>query len=102
MCCGQKRQARGSSANLPNPIALARAGVMGTVTGQAGINGVRVAAPAQALSTPVSLRYLRTSPIRVRGAGSGRSYEFSASRQTQPVDRRDLPGLLRTGFFRQA
>ena len=65
-------------------------------------NAVRVAAPALALSTPISVRYLRNSPIRVRGAASERSYDFSASRQTQPVDRRDLPGLLRTGFFRQA
>jgi len=79
-----------------------RTGVTGTVKGPAGANGVRVAAPPLALSTPVSIRYLRNSPIRVRGAASGRTYDFSASRQTQPVDRRDLPGLLRTGFFRQA
>jgi hypothetical protein len=38
----------------------------------------------------------------VRGMVSGRHYEFSNSRPAQPVDRRDLPGLLRTGLFRQA
>lgn len=101
MCCGQKRQAQRNSAPPTSPTIPQRFG-LGAVNGPAGVSFVRVAAPAQALSTPVSLRYLRTSPIRVRGAGSGRSYEFSPSRQTQPVDRRDLPGLLRTGFFRQA
>jgi hypothetical protein len=60
-----------------------------------------VPAPAQALSTPVTLHYLRNSPIRLRGAVSGRHYDFSNSRPTQSVDRRDLPGLLRAGFFRQ-
>ncbi len=101
MCCGQKRQAQRNSATPSGPAIPQRIGGAG-VSGPAGVSVVRVAAPAQALSTPVSVRYLRTSPIRVRGAGSGRSYDFSASRQTQPVDRRDLPGLLRTGFFRQA
>jgi hypothetical protein len=61
----------------------------------------RFYAPPQALSTPVSVHYLKSSPIRVRGAVSGRHYDFSSSRPAQSVDRRDLPGLLRTGFFRQ-
>jgi hypothetical protein len=62
----------------------------------------RVSAPPQALSTPVSVHYLRSSPIRVRGGMSGRHYDFSSSQPVQSVDRRDLPGLLSTGFFRQA
>jgi hypothetical protein len=62
----------------------------------------RIFAPPQALSTPVGLHYLRNSPIRVRGAVSGRHYDFSSSRPAQSVDRRDLAGLLRTGFFRQS
>ena len=99
MCCGQKRQAQRNSTAFSGPAIQPGTGGPGR---PAGISLVRVAVPPQALSTPVSVRYLRTSPIRVRGAGSGRSYDFSASRQTQPVDRRDLPGLLRTGFFRQA
>ena len=61
----------------------------------------RTFAPPQALSTPVSVHYLRNSPIRVRGAVSGRHYDFSSARPAQAVDRRDLAGLLRTGFFRQ-
>jgi hypothetical protein len=60
----------------------------------------RVSAPA--MSTAVSIHYLRSLPIRVRGLASGRYYDFSTSRPVQSVDRRDLPGLLRTGFFRQA
>jgi hypothetical protein len=62
----------------------------------------RIFAPPQALSTPVGLHYLRNSPIRVRGAVSGRHYDFSSSRPAQSVDRRDMPGLLRTGFFHQS
>jgi hypothetical protein len=77
-----------------------------SVTGNLNAAQVPVAprrspAPPPALSTPVTLHYLRNSRIRVRGAVSGRHYDFSSSRPTQSVDRRDLPGLLRAGFFRQ-
>jgi hypothetical protein len=53
------------------------------------------------LGTPATLQYLKSSPIRVRGLVSGRQYDFSSSRPAQSVDRRDLPGMLRTGLFRQ-
>jgi hypothetical protein len=67
-----------------------------------GVSASRTAAPVQFLSTPATLHYLKNSPVRVRGMVSGKHYEFSNSRPAQPVDRRDLPGLLRTGLFRQA
>jgi hypothetical protein len=39
-----------------------------------------------------------SSTIRLSGP-SGRSYEFSAERDVQTVDRPDVPFLLRTGLF---
>jgi hypothetical protein len=50
----------------------------------------------------VSVRYLETSPIRVRGLVSGMSYEFSGAAPIQEVDARDASTLLNTRFFRRA
>jgi hypothetical protein len=66
-----------------------------------GVPASRTAEPQQFLSAPATLQYLKNSPIRLRGLVTGRQYEFSSSRPAQPVDHRDLPGFLRTGFFRQ-
>jgi hypothetical protein len=49
----------------------------------------------------ITIRYLQTSPIRVKGPTSGRQYEFSGSHPIQLVDTRDAKALLRTGFFRR-
>jgi hypothetical protein len=53
-------------------------------------------------STPVTLRYVRSAPMRVSGEGSGREYEFSGSRPIQTVDPRDLFQLLSMGYFSRA
>lgn len=50
----------------------------------------------------ISIRYLETSPIRVRGLVSGMNYEFSGSHPVQQVDARDASSLLNTRFFRRA
>ncbi len=50
----------------------------------------------------IRVRYLQTSPIRVRGLVSGVSYEFSGSSPVQDVDARDSSSLLHTRFFRRA
>jgi hypothetical protein len=50
----------------------------------------------------VSLRYVRTAPMRLVGAISGRQYEFSGSRPTQAIDSRDMFQLLSTGYFSRA
>ena len=52
--------------------------------------------------TPVSLRYVRTAPMRVLGEATGRQYEFSGSRPAQAVDPRDLASLLSLGYFSMA
>jgi hypothetical protein len=111
MCCGQKRTALRSLLIATRPSAPARppvaqpvsvAGILSAArAARLAADPSRISAPSQALATPVSLHYLRNSPIRVRGAASGRYYDFSSHRPTQPIDRRDLPGLLGTGFFRR-
>lgn len=49
----------------------------------------------------VSVRYMQSSPIRVRGPATGRQYQFSAGAPVQAIDPKDAPALLRTSFFRQ-
>lgn len=56
---------------------------------------------AAATGAPVRVRYLGAAPIVVRGAVSGRAYRFAASRLIQPVDARDVTGLLGKGLFRR-
>jgi hypothetical protein len=50
----------------------------------------------------IRMRYVETSPIRVRGLVSGTSYEFSGTAPIQEVDVRDAASLLNTRFFRHA
>jgi hypothetical protein len=73
-CCGQGR------------AALRAAGTPG--------RGGSVSRPAPA---PV-LRYLGGRHMRIRGAVSGRVYEFAGGRRTA-VDASDAPGMVRTGLF---
>ncbi len=49
----------------------------------------------------LSLHYMETSPILVRGTVTGRQYEFSGAHPDQSVDTRDAEALLRTRFFRR-
>ena len=58
---------------------------------------------ARAIPPPragVPLRYLGAAPIVVHGPVTGMAYSFAGGRHTQPVDARDLPGLLKKGIFR--
>lgn len=77
MCCGQKRSATQSSPTRPT--------------------GRNIQQDALA-----AVRYVKNSPIRVRGPVTGRYYEFSGSRPVQSVDARDASSLLNTRFFRRA
>jgi len=118
MCCGQKRQmqipsppirprtapSRPSDSRWPSP---------GTQTATASrsrssLKDGEIAPGTTASQTPdsapdgfVLMRYLQSAPIRARGLGSGRSYEFSGAHSVQSVDPRDVPGLLQTRLFRQ-
>jgi hypothetical protein len=48
----------------------------------------------------ITVEYSERSSIRLRGAITGRVYEFSARHPAQMVDRRDASALLDTHFFR--
>ena len=79
MCCGQKRSAM---VNTSKPD-----------------NAQRV--PENVPGRPVSLRYLRNSPIQLRGPVTGLHYQFSSSHPIQGVDPRDAELLMRTHYFSQ-
>ena len=125
MCCGQKRtdlrnsqvqRTAGSapqqtSVNSPATAVRTRPATPPTVRtalppayAYPQTRSVQPQVPAST-ATPQSaihVRYLETSPIRVRGLVSGISYEFSGAAPTQQVDARDAASLLNTRFFRRA
>lgn len=108
MCCGSKRSALRNTAMparvpaTPRPV-FQRAADGTRAPGAPGPNpaaaAAQVAAPGASLL--VTLRYLQTPAIRVRGPVTGRRYDFSGARPDQTVDPGDAPGLARTGLFRR-
>lgn len=87
MCCGSKRSALRNASRVQ-------------ATRQAASPAVQ-ASPPQPFA-PVTLRYIETSEIRVRGPMTGRLYDFSGNPPTQAVDPRDAGALARSGRFRRA
>lgn len=53
-------------------------------------------------SAVVTLAYLQTAPIQVRGPVTGQAYRFSGSYPEQAVDVRDVETLLQTRLFRRS
>ena len=122
MCCGQKRsQLQNSLTPTPAPstrqyVPTNRQAVrtpttrshMGPSTPQPRIGSQgRLAVPpipvqATTPAESVTIRYLETAPVRVRGLTTGRTYEFSDSQPIQSIDARDALSLLSTRFFRRA
>lgn len=124
MCCGQKRSQLKSNYTTTTAQKTPQ-----SVSGTQSIGGSRLPQPVGArpsaeqrrqivstyqtarrqrqisTTTPpssINVRYLETSPIRVRGSVSGMIYEFSGPRAVQQVDARDASSLLKTRFFRPA
>ena len=101
MCCGKNRQQiQRTSGSLPPSPANRRP------TGRQSMLNIPRApqlpvASSPMPNSPVALRYLQRSPIRVRGPVTGRTYDFSSSNPVQAVDTRDAATLMRTRFFRQ-
>ena len=100
-CCGQKRanfRATSSQAEVTTPRAT-----------QPAVNKQIAAGPAVAVPAAsylsnyamVSLHYLESSPIQVKGTVTNRFYEFSRTNPDQSVDARDAEALLHTRFFRR-
>jgi len=116
MCCGSKRMQWKNSETHARSYArpIGRSDVALATAPQAvpqsmTDHGHSADQPLSAGGTPpvydsdgVGITYLESSPIRVRGLASGRSYEFSAAARVQQVDARDASSLLRTRFFRPA
>lgn len=127
MCCGQKRsqlQSLQAPGLAPKPAQRLPQYILGNGLRQAVRSSLppqtpavpkpsRITAVSQGaspasgspVSTPadsIAIRYLQTTPVRVQGLTSGRSYEFSASKQVQDVDARDASSLLSTRFFSRA
>lgn len=96
-CCGQKRAALRSA---PTPVTTP-AGTQPSPSRPLANVGQRTSASTESISSSVTLRYLESSPILVRGPATGRQYQFSGTRPVQPVDARDAEALLRTRFFRR-
>ena len=108
MCCGSRRSAlRSASALLKAPPAV-------PVVPQGAFNRARMAGalgqnpaatteaiPARQLFPSVNLRYMESSPIRVRGPMTGRQYDFSVAQPTEDVDLRDAAVLTRSALFRR-
>ena len=90
-CCGQGRAALRASQAIQTP----------QTTRVAAGGSARVVAAA-ALRANVPIRYLGGAPIVVRGTVTGRAYQFAAGRAVQPVDARDVAGLLKKGIFRRS
>lgn len=90
-CCGQGRIALRTSQAIQTPRAPRVAG-----------GGIARVAGDAALRVKVPIRYLGAAPIVVRGAVSGHAYQFAIGRAVQPVDARDVAGLLKKGIFRRS
>ena len=121
MCCGQKRSVIKRSLNLAVPRsapsssgvqsipANARAqpsGQRGPQTTLSGPSGQIARAPVvlavSSFRPRMNIRYLGSSPIRLKGSVSGRYYQFSVACPVQPLDSRDAASLLNTRVFRRA
>ncbi len=90
-CCGQGRMALRASQAIQTPRTPRAAG-----------GGIPRVAGDAALRAKVPIRYLGATPIMVRGAVSGHAYPFALGRAVQPVDARDVAGLLKKGIFRRS
>ena len=97
-CCGQKR------ANFTAPISQSTARPITQPAPERQIAAAPAIAPTAAYysgSPAISLHYLESSPIRVKGNVTGRYYEFSRANPDQAIDVRDAEALLHTRFFRR-
>jgi hypothetical protein len=99
-CCGQKRAALRAAASPHQAPSLPAASAP---PGRDLAPLIAVSGPAgapQRLLPAIALRYLAGASIALRGAVTGRLYEFSRVRAVQAVDAQDAAQLLRTSFFR--
>jgi len=96
-CCGQKRDLVAAEARTTDFVArpYAQSRVM---PGRPGLTAGGVS-PAPDRNFTVTLRCRDHSALIVRGATTGKRYQFSGGRSMQAVDRRDAEALVATGLF---
>jgi hypothetical protein len=96
-CCGQKRDEIVAEARTTNFVAHPYA------PSHVGPGGPDRAAPAASpgrdRNLTVTIRCRDRSAVIVRGAATGKRYQFSGGRSMQAVDRRDAEALVATGLF---
>ena len=83
-CCGDQR-ARASSRASAAVRAVSNPGTRQTPAARA-----------------VPVRYIGSRSVAVQGTVSRRTYTFRTPNDLHNVDARDVPGLLRTGYFRRS
>ena len=102
-CCGQRRaelKSRLEPVPARPPIVVnARPTAVIAPRPDAGGSPQRVADTHVAT---VVLRYLANSALRVNGAVTSRTYEFSAGQPVQAVAAIDAPALMASRLFRRA
>jgi hypothetical protein len=108
MCCGSRRSAW-RSAPAPSRLASNGPSVRQDASGGghlpakgAGLTTAGASVSAQGPFPTVTLDYLESAAIRVRGPITGRPYEFSKSQPSQAVDVRDAAVFARNSSFRQS
>ncbi len=82
-------------------VAPALAGGATAYAAAPGREQATTASPPAPRPGDIAVRYLRATPVRVRGLITGRSYEFSETQRLAQVDPKDVPGLLSTELFRR-
>ena len=97
-CCGETRRGIGITTATANRASSTQTG---TATSELSAAGHLTPSSTAFSAVTVRVRYLETAPIVVRGAATGRRYQFSGIERVQKVDARDVEGLLRSTFFRR-
>jgi len=94
-CCGRAR------ANLGVAHAASRQVVPPAAGAAPGGGGLPVQRRPTEQGATVTLRYLGSAAVTVRGPTTGRAYAFSAAAPMRAVDPQDAIVLLSTAYFRQ-
>jgi hypothetical protein len=105
MCCGHRRSEWQNSQALTRSIQRSALTELGKSTIRPAAAAATPNAPGNSQTTTgssIRMRSLESSPVRVRGLITGRSYEFTLSQPIQSVDTRDAASLLNTRYFKLA
>ena len=101
-CCGQKRTEINQSSWTVKTTNTPSSGLTHPAVHSAPqVRPQPNQSPQEIPSASITLHYLQTAPILVRGPVTGRAYRFSGPYPEQFVDARDVETLLQTRLFRR-